>query len=29
MTSAPEGALRLLWIAMVLLATGLVITRWP
>jgi hypothetical protein len=29
MTPAPEGALRLLWIAMVLLAVGLVITRWP
>lgn len=29
MTQAPEGALRLLWIAMVLLAAGLVITRWP
>jgi hypothetical protein len=29
MTRAPEGALRLLWVAMVLLATGLVITRWP
>ena len=29
MTLAPEGALRLLWIAMVLLAAGLVITRWP
>jgi hypothetical protein len=29
MTAAPEGALRLLWIAMVLLAVGLVITRWP
>ncbi len=29
MTRAPEGALRLLWIAMVLLAVGLVITRWP
>ena len=29
MTAAPEGALRLLWIAMVLLAAGLVITRWP
>ena len=29
MTQAPEGALRLLWIAMVLLAVGLVITRWP
>jgi len=27
MTRAPEGALRLLWIAMVLLAVGLVITR--
>ena len=29
MTRAPEGALRLLWVAMVLLAAGLVITRWP
>jgi len=29
MTAAPEGALRLLWLAMVLLAAGLVITRWP
>jgi hypothetical protein len=29
MTAAPEGALRLLWVAMVLLAVGLVITRWP
>jgi hypothetical protein len=29
MTTAPEGALRLLWISMVLLATGLAITRWP
>ncbi len=29
MTAAPEGALRLLWLAMVLLAVGLVITRWP
>jgi hypothetical protein len=29
MTAAPEGALRLLWIAMVLIAAGLVITRWP
>ena len=29
MTQAPEGALRLLWIAMVLLAVGLVIARWP
>jgi len=29
MTAAPEGALRLLWVAMVLLAAGLVITRWP
>jgi len=29
MTAAPEGALRLLWIAMVLLAAGLVVTRWP
>jgi len=29
MTAAPEGALRLLWIAMVVLAVGLVIARWP
>jgi hypothetical protein len=29
MTAAPEGALRLLWLAMVLLAVGLVLTRWP
>jgi hypothetical protein len=29
LTRAPEGALRLLWIAMVLLAVGLVISRWP
>ena len=29
LTEAPEGALRLLWIAMVALAIGLVITRWP
>jgi hypothetical protein len=29
MTSAPEGALRLLWLAMLLLAVGLVATRWP
>ena len=29
MTAAPEGALRLLWIAMVLLAAGSVIARWP
>ncbi len=28
-TAAPEGALRLLWIAMVALAVGLVISRWP
>jgi hypothetical protein len=28
-TDAPEGALRLLWPAMVALAVGLVITRWP
>jgi len=28
-TEAPEGALRLMWIAMVALAIGLVITRWP
>jgi hypothetical protein len=29
LTEAPEGALRLLWIAMVALAVGLVIARWP
>jgi hypothetical protein len=29
MTEAPEGALRLLWIAMVLLAFGSVLARWP
>jgi hypothetical protein len=29
LTDAPEGALRLLWIAMVALAGGLVIARWP
>jgi hypothetical protein len=29
MTEAPEGALRLLWIAMVLLAVGSVLARWP
>ena len=29
MTAAPEGALRLLWLAMVLLAAGSVIARWP
>ena len=29
MTAAPEGALRLLWAAMVLLAAGSVIARWP
>jgi hypothetical protein len=29
MTAAPEGALRLLWIAMVALAAGLTIARWP
>lgn len=29
MTAAPEGALRLLWIGMVLLAAGSVIARWP
>ena len=29
LTEAPEGALRLLWIAMVALAAGLVIARWP
>ena len=28
-TAAPEGALRLLWIAMVAVAVGLVISRWP
>ena len=28
-TAAPEGALRLMWIAMVALALGLVISRWP
>ena len=28
-TEAPEGALRLMWIAIVALAIGLVITRWP
>jgi hypothetical protein len=28
-TDAPEGALRVLWPAMVALALGLVITRWP
>ncbi len=28
-TAAPEGALRLLWIAMVAMAVGLVISRWP
>jgi hypothetical protein len=28
-TSAPEGALRLMWIAMVALAVGLVLSRWP
>jgi hypothetical protein len=28
-TAAPEGALRLMWIAMVALAIGLVISRWP
>jgi hypothetical protein len=28
-TAAPEGALRLMWIAMVALAVGLVISRWP
>jgi hypothetical protein len=29
MTAAPEGALRLLWVGMVLLAAGSVIARWP
>jgi hypothetical protein len=29
LTQAPEGALRLLWLAMVALAVGLVISRWP
>lgn len=29
LTAAPEGALRLLWVAMVLLAIGSVIARWP
>jgi hypothetical protein len=29
LTAAPEGALRLLWLAMVSLAAGLVIARWP
>jgi hypothetical protein len=29
LTAAPEGALRLLWIAMVSLAAGLVVARWP
>ena len=29
LTEAPEGALRLMWIAMVALSVGLVITRWP
>jgi hypothetical protein len=29
MTEAPEGALRLLWLAMVLLAAGVVLARWP
>jgi hypothetical protein len=29
LTDAPEGALRSLWLAMVALAVGLVITRWP
>jgi hypothetical protein len=29
MTAAPEGALRLLWIAMVLLAVGSIAARWP
>ena len=28
-TAAPEGALRLMWIAMVALALGIVISRWP
>jgi hypothetical protein len=29
LTGAPEGALRLLWLAMVTLAAGLVVARWP
>ncbi len=29
LTEAPEGALRLLWIAMVALSVGMVIARWP
>jgi hypothetical protein len=29
LTAAPEGALRLLWLAMVTLAVGLVAARWP
>jgi hypothetical protein len=29
LTAAPEGALRLLWVAMVSLAAGLVVARWP
>jgi hypothetical protein len=29
LTEAPEGALRLLWLAMVALAVGLAIGRWP
>jgi hypothetical protein len=29
MTAAPEGALRILWLAMVLLAAGSVLARWP
>jgi hypothetical protein len=29
LTDAPEGALRMLWLAMVALAVGLVIARWP
>lgn len=29
MTAAPEGALRVLWLAMVLLAAGEVLARWP
>ena len=29
LTEAPEGALRLMWIAMVALAVGMVIARWP
>jgi hypothetical protein len=29
MTDAPEGALRVLWIAMVLLAAGSVLAHWP